>query len=153
MTSASLRWTVPFILLAACSAPADDPAAAADSAEAAVITFFDALEAMNFAALDSAVTEDFELVEDTLVLDLDGFIRYLEPFVEAGASIRYEFSDFNTEVRGPVGWTRYRNNAVLVVNGEETAFEWLESAVLLRTEDGWRVDRLQSAPVEADPAG
>lgn len=154
MSRAAILWLPASLLLVGCASPQADEAqldaARTDSAEQAVMTFFDALEAMDFSALDSAVTRDFELVEDTLVLDLEGFVAFLEPFAEAGARITYSFSDFNTEVRGPVAWTRYRNDAVLVMNGRETELEWLESAVLLRTPEGWKVDRLQSAPVEAE---
>lgn len=78
-----------------------------------VLEFFgaveEAVEEMEFEALRETVTSDFELVEDTLVLDLEGFIEYLRPFADAGATMEYEFSDFNTETRGPVAWTRYRN--------------------------------------------
>lgn len=152
-------WSVALVLIAACGAGApDDRAADASSAaeeavavEEAVRSFFGALEAMDFEALESTVTTDFELVEDTLVLDMPGFIAYVEPLADAGASIRYEFSDFNTEVRGPVAWTRYRNRAVLSMDGQKSRYEWLESAVLEDGADGWKIDRLQSAPVAIEP--
>lgn len=138
-----------------CGGSADDAVQEADAAavEDVVLAFFDALENMDFQALDATVTPDFELVEDTLVMDLSGFVEYLRPFETAGATISYEFSDFNTEVQGPVAWTRYRNRAVLEMNSERTRYEWLESAVLTRGEDGWRIDRLQSAPVRIQPEG
>lgn len=139
-----------------CDTPAPDrqavdPAAQRDAAEEAVTTFFDAIEATDFTALESTVTSDFELVEDTLILDTSGFIELLRPFAEAGASLTYELSDFNTELRGPVAWTRYWNRAVLVRGGDTTNLEWLESAVLLRGEEGWKIDRLQSTPVVEPP--
>lgn len=112
-----------------------------------------ALEDMDFQALEATVTPDFELVEDTLVMDLSGFVEFLRPFEAAEATISYQFSDFNTEVQGPVAWTRYRNRAVLEVNGEGTRYQWLERAVLTRGADGWRIDRLQSAPVRIEPDG
>lgn len=140
-------------LVAGCGGGTDEagPQVEAAAVEDAVLAFFDALENMDFQALDTTVTPDFELVEDTLVMDLSGFVEYLRPFEAAGATISYEFSDFNTEVQGPVGWTRYRNRALLEMNGEGTRYEWLESAVLTHGEDGWRIDRLQSTPVRIQP--
>lgn len=141
-------------LLAACAseAPPSDAELQAemDAAEAVVVEFFDAIEAMDFEALEATVTSDFELVEDTLILDMAGFIELLQPYADAGATIEYVFSDFNTEVRGDVAWTRYRNRAVADMEGQEMHLEWLESAVLLKQDEGWKVDRLQSAPVEGE---
>lgn len=31
--------------------------------------------------------------------------------------------------------------------------KWLESAVLLLQDDGWKMDRLQSTPVQTEPQG
>lgn len=41
----------------------------------------------------------------------------------------------------------------MTMGGEETRFEWLESAVLEREEEGWKIDRLQSAPVRVEGPG
>lgn len=125
------------------------PAAAGGEAavEAAVADFFDAITGYDYEALRDRVTSDFELVEDTLVLDLQGFIDFIEPYEERGATITYELSDFNTEVRGDVAWTRYRNEGLLRSGEDEIPLEWLESAVLLNVGGDWRIDRLQSSPV------
>lgn len=62
-------------------------------------------------------------------------------------------TDFNTEVSGDVAWTRYHNRAVLEMQGAESRFHWIESAVLLRQPDGsWKLDRLQSTPVSVEGA-
>lgn len=117
------------------------------AAEETVVAFFDAITAYDYDGLRRVVTDDFELVEDTLVLDLGGFIAFIEPFEDRGATITYELSGFNTEVRGPVAWTRYRNEGVLRTGEEELDLEWLESAVLLKVGADWRIDRLHSTPV------
>jgi hypothetical protein len=120
------------------------------SVETALIGFFDAIRDWDYDALEASVTSDFELVEDTLILDIPGFIDLIKPYEERGASITYEFTDFNTKVQGPVAWTRYRNNAVLTLEGEQARFEWLESAVFQKEGDLWKLDRLQSAPVRIE---
>jgi hypothetical protein len=152
MTSRSFPTLLLALTLAACGQGAPDdtapaPNGAAGEVEATVVAFFDAISGYDYDALRSHVTSDFELVEDTLVLDLQGFIDFIEPYEDRGATITYQLSDFNTEVRGTVGWTRYRNEAVLRSGEDAIPLEWLESAVLLRVGSEWRIDRLQSSPV------
>lgn len=158
MTSRSLPTLLLALAVAACGqgAPGDTassaPDGAAEEVEATVVAFFDAISGYDYDALRRHVTSDFELVEDTLVLDLQGFIDFIEPYEERGATITYQLSDFNTEVRGTVGWTRYRNEGLLRTGEDEIRLEWLESAVLLQVGSEWRIDRLQSSPVRR-PAG
>lgn len=127
--------------------PAAAPGGEEEAVEATVVDFFEAITGYDYETLRRLVTSDFELVEDTLVLDVQGFIDFIEPYENRGATITYRFSDFNTEVRGPVGWTSYRNEGLLAVGEDEIPLEWLESAVLLKVDDRWRIDRLQSSPV------
>lgn len=150
-----MRLALPGLLLpllsAACSPVATPAAAPASGAEAAavehVITeqFFGAIRKFDYMALRESVTADFELVEDTLRLSTDEFIAFLRPY--EGSSLTYRFSDFNTEVRGPVAWTTYRNEAVLQMPQRRIDFLWLETAVLERENGRWRITRLQSTPV------
>ena len=139
------------LLTSACDADgpgeAASPAGAVEAVEQTVVAFFDAIHGYDYDALRRLVTSDFELVEDTLVLDLSEFIDFIEPYEDRGATITYEFARFNTEVWGPVAWTRYRNEGVLRTGEDEIRLEWLESAVLLKRDGGWRIDRLHSTPL------
>lgn len=128
-----------------------EPGGEAMAAEAAVRSFFDAIEELDFDALEETATPDFELVEDTLILDMAGFLEFVRPYSDAGATFRYRLTDFNTDVRGPVAWVRYRNRGIMEMGGQERRFDWIESAVLERSGDGWKIDRLQSAPVRIEP--
>ena len=145
-----------FLTFSACDAPPPpEPSDTPAQAQGAVLDFFAGIEAMDFDAIRSTVTDDFEIVEDTIIFDTAGFIGLLEPFVGAGATISYEFSDFNTEVSGSLAWTRYRNRAVMSMDGVTTHFEWVETAILQKVGGDWLVDRLHSVPVElgAEEAG
>lgn len=128
-------------------ATASGTTAEEQAVEETVVAFFDAITAYDYDGLRRVVTDDFELVEDTLVLDLAGFVEFIEPFEDRRATITYALSEFNTEVRGPVAWTRYRNDGLLRTGEEELDLEWLESAVLLKVGADWRIDRLHSTPV------
>ncbi|HUG40693.1 MAG TPA: nuclear transport factor 2 family protein [Longimicrobiales bacterium] len=139
--------------LAACAAeaPVDGDPADAAAAEAVVGDFFRAMESWDYDALRGTVTPDFELVEDTVIMSMDDFVAFIEPFEAQGAQMRWTLTDHNTEADGDVAWTRYINRAVLEMGGEESRFHWIESAVLQRQPDGaWKIDRLQSTPVSVE---
>ena len=147
--------TVCILLVGCAPEPSSDGNAAADAAAAedVVADFFRAMESWDYEALRATVTSDFELVEDTVIMSMDDFVAYIEPFEAQDAAMRWELSDFNTEVSGDVAWTRYINRAVLQMQGEESRFHWIESAVLQRQPDGsWKIDRLQSTPMSIEGA-
>lgn len=140
------------LLLCGCSAAGIGSVPAAPAGEVEAVEravregFFGAIERLDLDALSAAVTPDFELVEDTVRLDLAGFRQLVEPF-RGRATVSYRLFDFRTEVHGDAAWTSYRNRAVMRMQGQQTELEWLETAVLLRSGGGWRIDRLQSTPV------
>ncbi len=138
----------------AAEAPADrDPAADEAAAEEVVGDFFRAMESWDDQALRMTVTTDFELVEDTVIMSMDDFVSFIEPFKAQEAQMRWTLTDFNTESDGDVVWTRYINRAVLNMAGQESRFHWIETAILTRQPDGgWKIDRLQSTPVSIEGA-
>lgn len=111
----------------------------------ALAAFFHAIETSDSAALRDAVTDDFEIVEGTTVLDTNGFIRMLEGVTERGISFSYDLSGFNTEVAGASAWARYRNRGVATSPNGERIYEFVESAVLRRVGGRWLLDRLHSS--------
>lgn len=144
------------MVLAGCAAgpSADaDPAADRAAAEKVVGEFFRAMEAWDYEALRTTVTPDFELVEDTILMGMDEFVSYIQPFEAQGGEMRWTLTDFNTETDGDVAWTRYINRAVLNMAGQESRFHWIETAILTRDTAGlWKIDRLQSTPVSIEGA-
>jgi proline iminopeptidase len=123
------------------------PTAVATRPEQTLEAFYGALSRWDYDNLGRTVTTRFEIVEDTLIFDRAGFIAFARGFEAAGASMTFELDDFNTAVRGPVAWTRYRNRAVLRLAGGERSLTFIESAVLELDDAGWRIDRLQSNPL------
>jgi ketosteroid isomerase-like protein len=144
------------IVLGGCAAhvPADtDPADDRTAAEEVVGDFFRAMERWDYQSLRATVTPDFELVEDTIIMSMDEFVSFIEPFEAQGGQMRWTLTDFNTESDADVAWTRYINRAVLNMAGQETRFHWIETAILTRQPDGsWKIDRLQSTPVSIEGA-
>mgnify|MGYP006302035001 CR=1 FL=1 len=140
------------LVLTACGSGAPDSAGPAtdaekDAVEEAVHAFFDAIYGYHYDSLRNVTTSDFELVEDTLVMSTADFVEFSMPYREKGITFSYELSDFNTEIRGSVGWTRWRNDAVMNTGNRQIDLRFLESAVLVQREDEWKIDRLQSTPL------
>ena len=130
-----------------------DSAADEAAAEEVVGDFFRAMESWDEQALRLTATPDFELVEDTIIMSMDDFVLFIEPFKAQDAQMRWTLTDFNTESDGDVVWTRYHNRAVLNMAEQESRFHWIETAILRRQPDGsWRIDRLQSTPVSIEGA-
>jgi len=142
------------LFLCSCRAPAVDngipgvPSPAERRLIEAAVTdsFFQAITRFDFVSLRRSVMPDFELIEDTLRLTMDGFVDLVRSF-EGKATVTYRFTQFNTKVAGNTAWTSYRNFGDFVVEGQKRQSEWLETAVLVRREGVWRIDRLQSTVV------
>lgn len=116
--------------------------------EGTVVAFFDALEASDYDSLRAVVTADFELVEDTAIMSTDEFVSFAKSFREGGTTLTWKLGDFNTEIRRSVAWTRYRNRGRMTSpDGAVTRLEWLESAVLVKVDGQWKIDRLHSTPI------
>lgn len=141
------------VVLGACGRSRVEPATPERSpavhrlVEAAVTdTFFGAIAHFDYAALRRSVTPDFELVEDTLRLTTEGFVDFIRP-LEGRGTIAYRFENLNTRVVGNTAWTTYRNFGTLRLDGQGRTKEWLETAVLVRLDGVWRIDRLHSTLV------
>lgn len=141
------------LALGGCETPEPEASDSPEEAETAILNFFSAIESLDFDRIRASVTADFEIIEDTVVFDTEGFIDLIGPFRDMGATISYEFSDFNTEVAGTSAWTRYHNRAVMLMNDETTRFVWIETAVLQKVEGTWLVDRLHSMTIEVEADG
>jgi ketosteroid isomerase-like protein len=145
-----------FWILVSCAAESPrytDVAADRAEAEGVVSAFFRAMEDWDYEALRATVTPDFELVEDTIIMTMDDFVSFVEPLEAQGGQMRWTLTDFNTESSGDVAWTRYINRAVLNMDGQESRFHWIETAILTRPPGGtWAIDRLHSTVVSIEGA-
>ncbi len=133
-------------------APAVPPPEERGLIEGAVVdSLFGAISRFDYDGLRRSVTPEFELVEDTLRMTVEDLIGLVRRF-EGHGTMQYRFSDLNTRVAGDVAWTTYRNDGAAVFTGRAPEkMAWLETAVLVRRDGTWRVERLQSNPVTALP--
>ena len=102
--------------------------------ESAARGFYELIEAYDYDGLRTGSSPDFEILEAGRRMDMDDFVSMLEGMETRGVQLRFDLTDFNTEVSGDVGYTTYR-----MVSGSGNAY--LEALVLRRTASGWLVDR------------
>lgn len=116
-----------------------DPELASDDAEAIVLEFYRLVSSYDFEGMRAAATSDFEMIEAGARLDLEGFIDFLGGLQARGVDLSLSASAFRTEVAGDVAYTSNR-----MQSGSGSQF--LEATILRRTDRGWLVDRVFSAP-------
>lgn len=151
-----------FILLVACApapaeepqAPAGDPAADRAAVQQLIQDIFDDIwSGTDTSYVGQYHTEDFVLLEHGEVWTNDTIRNYqlrkaadLQPDAPARKN---SFSFFRTEQNGDEIWTAYHNYGHWVNAAQDTvrAYEWLESAVAVRTEEGWKLRMMHSTRV------
>ena len=105
-----------------------------------VRAFYEHIGAYDLAALDTLLTDEFEIVDGGMRFDGDGFAEFLETLREQGFEFDFRLSDWNTRTEGTVAYTLLTS----VNRPADATFH--ESAVLLWDGSRWRIDRFQSTP-------
>ena len=102
-------------------------------------------------ALDTYCTQDFLLLENGEVWDMNKMRNYLDRASKQKSKvIRFNSFDFiEIKVEGKMAWVAYHNKAEFK-SGEEVVRElnWLESATAILTEEGWKLQLLHSTIAE-----
>ena len=107
------------------------------------------MSAFDYAAMRSAVTDDFQLLEDGEVWDIETLISAIKPG-ENSYVRRNFFSRITTEKNGDVVWVSYWNKATFKMRDDERERVWLESVVLINDSGEWKVQLMHSTPVPAE---
>jgi hypothetical protein len=103
-------------------------------------------------------TTDFTLFEDGQIYNIDSVRNVItgqkqqfgsdeNKMHKFGRNNRFEFIESSAD--GNTGWISYRNFAEFTMDGTPIAnVQWLESAILIRTEEGWKIRFLHSTMVK-----
>ena len=115
---------------------------------------FDTLfSSFNSSAIERYYTEDFILLENGEIWDNKILKNYLDETIKKQAlPTRVNTFEFiKTEVDGNMAWLAYNNYATFSQNGEIIReIHWIESAVAIKTPDGWRLKMLHSSPAKKE---
>lgn len=126
------------LLIGAISACGTDQRGSQGSAaevEAVMSQYYDDVATYQYEALRAVYTPDFEILDDGSRFDATGFEDLLKRLKGNGLTWDFTLSEFNTELAPSIGYTSY---LISDVSGRR----WYGSAVLERSGDGWRIDRM-----------
>ena len=116
--------------------------------EQIIINFFQAMADLDFPTLRSYGTPDFQLLEHGEVWSMDILEKKLQPNVGTGMQRTNKFEFIQVKVQGRTVWVSYWNEAHITrANQAPCQVKWLESAVLLKTNKGWKISLLHSTSI------
>lgn len=118
--------------------------------ETALRNWYKAIGEGDMDAVENALTEDFRIVEHTVILDKSALMNHLREAAQFGRQTA-ELSDFHTCMEGAIAWTTLRNREIWTpFQGEPIPIEFLETAILRKTPEGWRIERYHATLVEPE---
>ena len=112
--------------------------------ESAVQRFANLVSRFDFAGIRAVTTDDFEIIENGLRLDLDGFVDLFGRMKARATEPDFGASRFKTDVVGEVGYSSFH-----MLNASSGS-EFFEAAVLQRVDRVWLIDRYFTVRVPAD---
>ena len=143
---------------AASTDPVTEPAVEEISPEQAiqqlVIDAFDEVwSALDTNSLARLHTDDFLLLENGEVWTNDSILNYqrsaMVSMIEQGYVRTNRMEFLTTESSGDLAWTAYHNYGTWTVGQDTTGqAHWLESAVAVKTAEGWKLKMLHSTRVQ-----
>lgn len=99
----------------------------------------------------NVVTEDFQIFEDGLDLDLDSFHQFVTEATSSIVETEWTLSDFKVTLGTDSAHVSYYNNGIFkTADGESVHSFWMESVFLVIEEGELKVQFLQSDIVERE---
>lgn len=99
----------------------------------------------------NVVTEDFQIFEDGLDLDLDSFHQFVTEATSSIVETEWTLSDFKVRLGTDSAHVSYYNNGIFkTADGESVHSFWMESVFLVIEEGELKVQFLQSDIVERE---
>jgi len=112
----------------------------------AVQEFFAGLATFDENRMRNTMTDDFELLEMGEVWDADKLVNTVMPY--KGMIKRQNFFDLITyKHNGDSVWVSYWNKAQKQTSKGAKQDLWLESAVIMKTDTGWKMQMLHSTGI------
>ena len=108
-----------------------------------------ALETGEMSTLQHLTTNSFRIVEDGVEYDIGTAVSSIKVALKTGAVERSTHS-FSIQTEGSIAWVIYQVDGVLKSTRESFPFHRIETAVLVRKNDGWKVALLTSTPQAED---
>jgi ketosteroid isomerase-like protein len=111
-------------------------------------TFFKAFSEGDFTYIQKTSTKDFLLLEQGMIWNLDTLQNKLAKPKPAGYSRKNRFEFFETRITGKRAWVGYHNYADFETAAGKRKIHWLESAVLVKEKNSWKLEMMHSTIVQ-----
>ena len=120
--------------------------------ERTIRDWYDASVRRDSVAYARAMLPTFFIFEDTTRLSRDDLLRLVFGSPSTGVD-RATLYEFNTQVRGDVAWTSFRNDEVFTPIGAPglPVRRFLETVVLRRVGGVWRMERYHATRINRPP--
>jgi ketosteroid isomerase-like protein len=133
------------LFIAALSSKAQTLPTAGQKAVTGTLTkLFDAISALDSAQIALYTTKDIIILESGAVWNMDSLNTILNRMKSVSFKRTNEMSFVRTEITGNIAWVVYHNTAHMTMSGQQRDINWLESAVLKKDGDAWKVCLLHS---------
>ena len=116
--------------------------------QAPLVRFFDAMSAQQPDGLKAEVTPDFSLLENGKVWNTDSLTIAIVRYKGLDLKRVNHFDFIKTEQMGNVAWLSYYNTADITFKGKQINIRWLESAVLIKEKQLWKIKFLHSTELK-----
>jgi hypothetical protein len=115
--------------------------------EAGIAGFFDGLSLIDSNKIKANATADFMLLEDGEVWNMDTLLSKVYVRKNSGIVRVNRFEFIKTEQQGNFAWVSYYNYADFSMNEKKQSVKWLESAVLKKEGNAWKIKLLHSTRI------
>lgn len=117
-----------------------------------IMDFFEGFSTRDIGTIKKHTTADFLLLEDAMLWNTDTIAhRFHQAKARGDNFTRVNSFDFiKTEIKGQTAWVAYHNTANISGDMPRTV-KWLESAVLMKRGNEWKIEMMHSTPVRNNP--
>lgn len=124
---------------------ASDSHASESTAFNAVQNLFAAMSSHNYQKMRGVGTDDFQLLEQGEVWDMEDLINAIKPMKDNGQRRNY-FKVIKTVTKDDFVWVSYWNRADITwTDGRpQASWKWLESAFMVKENNVWKLQLLHS---------
>jgi hypothetical protein len=116
--------------------------------EDAIRQVFQALSDGSIDKMEQVVTPDVKILEHGVVWTIDTIRHYLSKKRPEDFKRVNTFDFFQTEVSDNMAFVSYHNRADIHANNKDRTVKWLESAVLVKDKNVWKVKMLHSTRLD-----
>lgn len=113
----------------------------------AVQNLFSAISEVNHTKMKNVVTDDFQLLEVGEDWDIHDLIKVVNPSEYVRKNY---FNVIKTKINGDFAWVSYWNKATFTKDKLIENVVWLESAVLIKDGNDWKVQMLHSTKIKPE---